>query len=234
MVKESAKKLIRSVLRAYVLGTAVLIVLLWLVSWLMGIYIDGVESVLTSNGIRWLVGNLMENFKSMPLAEIICGLMGVSVLRESGIVKLFDGHISLKQKRAIQITAVFIAVFALLFSLLLLLPDAILLSAFGGLANSPLMKGLFGIVMLFVLLTGNIYGYTAGRFVNLNDFVQAHVSIFHTVSSYFIILFLGCQFVSCLDFSNIFVIVGNEDLIISISQIVLYYIPLILYVLLVL
>lgn len=234
MVKESAKKLIRSVLRAYVLGTAVLIVLLWLVSWLMGIYIDGVESVLTSNGIRWLVGNLMENFKSMPLAEIICGLMGVSVLRESGIVKLFDGHISLKQKRAIQITAVFIAVFALLFSLLLLLPDAILLSAFGGLDNSPLMKGLYGIVMLFVLLIGNIYGYTSGRFVNLHDFVQAHVSIFHTVSSYFIILFLGCQFVSCLDFSNIFVIVGNEDLIISISQIVLYYIPLILYVLLVL
>lgn len=234
MIKDSLKKKIHKTLRWFLVTIAGFLVLLCLMSWLMSIYIDGIESALSVNGIRWIVGNMVQNFYSVPLAQIIIGLFGVSIIRESGIAKVFRRHISLKQKRALQITLIFTAIFSLLFSLLLLLPNAILLSAFGDLYNSPLQKGLFGIIVLYMLLIGNIYGYTSGRFANMNDLVLAHVSIFNIMSPYFIILFMASQFVCCLDFSNILSLIGNEEALLSIITSIVYYVPLVLYIFLLL
>lgn len=234
ILKDSYKTKVRKGLQCYFVGIVACLMLLCFVSWVLGIYIEGVESPFTSNGLRWIVGNMMTNFDSVPLAEIIFGLFGLSVIRESGIVKIFEGHVSLKQKRALQITIISMVVFALLFSLMLFLPNAILLSAFGDLNNSPLMKGLFGIIIIFLLLVGNVYGYTSGRFTNLNDFVSAHLYIFNTISPYFLILFFSSQFICCLEFTNILSFFGDEQAIISAMRLLMYYAPLATYVLLLL
>lgn len=148
-------------------------------------------------------------------------------------MKLARGRISLKQKRALQITSITLAVHVSLFVLLLLLPNASLLSAFGEFSHSPLQKGWFGLMMMIVILIGNVYGYTSGAFVNLHDFIKAHVLIFKTVAPYFIILFVASQFVCCLDFSNMLSCFGNEAneaVALDVVRGIVYYVPLVFYI----
>lgn len=204
--------------------------LLCLVSWIMGIYVDGVKGLLTSQGIRWFVSSTMTNFHSVPFAEIICGLMVFSALRESGLFKFRFRKMSLKQRRAMLTTVVFASSFVCLFLILLLFPHSVLLSALGTLSESPFAKGAYGIVLTFLLMIANVYGYTSGRFVSLHDFVHAHVFIFRNVSSYFILLFLSSLFINSIDYTDMLTFAGNESSLLFLVRLVFYYLPLPLYV----
>ncbi len=232
MSKRTFKTYIHKVLRYYFISVAALIILLCVLSWILGIYIDGIEGILTERGLRWVFSNSIENFRSVPLAEMILGFIALSVLRESGIQHSYPFHNSLKQKRAFQITAICCVVFISIITLLLFLPSAILLSAFGTIENSPFIKGLFGTIVLLCVIAGNVYGYTSGRFVTLDDFIRAHTNIFSSITSYFILLFLSSQLMGCLQYTEIFAITGDNGIILHCFEFILYYIPLVFYLLL--
>ena len=226
------KLYIRRLLQAYFWCIVLALVLLLFVSWVLSIYVDGVSGLLTARGIRWLCISIVPNFASVHLAKILLGLMAISVLKESRIMSTCRGHVSLKQKRALQITGVAILLVGCLFSLLLFLPNAVLLSAFGTFHGSAFSKGLDGILMCLVIFVGNVYGYTSGRFITMRDFVQAHVSIFSTVANYFVILFFASQLVGCVDFTGILPLLGDDGTVFYWMQGVLYNVPLLLYILL--
>ena len=223
---------IRRVLRYYYWGVVILLLLLLLSSWLLGIYVDGVQGLLTPRGIRWMCSNIVPNFASVHWAKILLGVMAVGVLNESGLFRTLRGHISLKQQRALLITGGVVVFVLSLFSLLLFLPNAVLLSAFGTFSHSAFSKGFYGLVMGLAILIGNVYGATMGRFVSMRDFVQAHVAIFSTVASYFVIVFLASQFVGCLEFTGILTLLGDDGMGLHILQEILYHLPLLLYILL--
>lgn len=226
------KQHIRRILQYIFWGIVTALAVLLLASWVLSVYVDGVQGLLTTRGIRWLCVNIVPNFATVHLAKILFGLMALSVLHESGIIKTLRGHISLKQKRALQITGVSVLLILCLFSLLLFLPDAVLLSAFGTFANSPLSKGMAGLIALLVICVGNIYGYTSGRFTTIHDFVQAHVSIFSTVANYFVMLFLASQFIGCLNFTGILPLLGDDGTVFHLLKGLLYNGTLLLYILL--
>jgi p-aminobenzoyl-glutamate transporter AbgT len=71
-----------------------------------------------------------------------------------------------------------------------------------------------------------------GRFVSMHDFVQAHVAIFSTVAGYFVIVFLASQFISCLEFTGILTLLGDDGTVLHILRVFLYDFPLVLYILL--
>jgi p-aminobenzoyl-glutamate transporter AbgT len=119
-----------------------------------------------------------------------------------------------------------------LFSLLLFLPNAVLLSAFGTFSHSAFSKGFYGLLMCFAIMVGNVYGATVGRFVHMRDFVQAHVSIFSTLASYFVIVFLASQFIGCLEFTGILALLGDDGTALHLLRGFLYNLPLLLYILL--
>lgn len=227
-----SKPLIRRVLQCYFVSIVALLVVLMFVSWVMSIYIDGVEGLLTSRGIRWMCSNIIANFASVPLAEILLGLMAIGVLHESGLIHAFRGHTSLKQKRALEITGISFVVIVCLFSLLLLLPHAVLLSAFGTFSHSPFSKGAYGLAACVVIFIGNIYGYTSGKFVTLHDFLAAHTRLLSSVANYFVLLFLSSQFVCCLQFTGILELIGDNTLLSTVIGNILYYFPLFLYLVL--
>ncbi|MDE5550332.1 MAG: hypothetical protein K2I99_03105, partial [Bacteroidaceae bacterium] len=125
----SYKDYIRRILRCYYWSIVVLLLLLLLASWVLSIYVEGVQGLLTPRGIRWMCSNIVPNFVTVHLAEILLGVMAISVLCESGIIRTLCGRVSLKQQRALLMTGG-VGVFVLgLFSLLLFLPNAVLLSA---------------------------------------------------------------------------------------------------------
>ena len=223
------KRFISKVLHGYIVAIAVMLVGLLFASLVLSIYVDGVEGLLTPHGIRWMCSNIVTNFASIPLAQIVLGLMAISVLKDSGILNTMRGGLSMKQKRALQITGIAVLVIIVLFLLLLFMPDAVLLSAFGTVKNSALSKGFFGLIDCLAILVGNIYGYTSGRFVALRDHVQAHVSIFATFGSCFVLLFLASQLVGCVEFTDILPVLGDNGTMLSVLKGLLYYIPLVCY-----
>jgi p-aminobenzoyl-glutamate transporter AbgT len=228
------QSIIRRILQCYFVGIALSFVVLLFASWVLSIYVDGVEGLLTARGIRWMCSNIVPNFAAVPLAKRLMEMMALSVLLESGIFRTFRGHISLKQKRALQITGISVLVVVGLFSLLLFLPNAVLLSAFGTISHSAFSKGLHGLLVCLVIFLGNVYGYTSGQFTTLHHFVHAHVAIFSTVANYFVILFLASQLVGCLDFTGILPLLGDDGTGLFVLKGILYNIPLLLYFLLLL
>lgn len=210
---------------------SLVLVALFMLSWIVSIYSDGVNGLLTPRGVRWVVSSVMGNFASTPLAEIISGMIAFGVLRDSKILSLLSSKPTLKQRYALKITAFAAVAILLLMSLTLVLPNALLLSSFGTVVNSPFMKGLYAIALAFIIFVGNIYGYTSGRYISLSDFVQAHVSVFKISSPYFILLFLSSQLVNCLDYTDLLVLVGDENMLLFLCKCVLYYMPLLLFVL---
>ena len=226
------KDYIRRFLHGYFLCVVIALVLLLFSSWVLSIYVDGVEGLLTARGIRWLCINIVPNFASVHLAKMLLGLMAISVLRESGIIGTLRGHISLKQKRALQITGISALIIVLLFSLLLFLPNAVLLSALGTFHNSAFSKGFYGILMCFAIFIGNVYGYTSGRFLTMRDFVHGHVAIISHLSNYFVMIFFASQLVGCLDFTGILPLLGDDGTALKLIRGFLYNIPLLFYILL--
>lgn len=226
------KDYIRRILWGYFWFIIIALVLVLLVSWVVSIYVDGVEGLLTARGIRWMCSNIVPNFAAVHLAEMLLGLMSISVLRESGIMHTMKGRISLKQKRALQITGLAVLLVSGVFSLLLILPDAVLLSAFGTFHHSALSKGFYGLSMCLLIFVGCVYGYTSGRFLAMRDLVHAHVSIFSTVANYFVILFFASQLVGCIEFTGILPLLGDDGTILYLLRGFLYNVPLLLYILL--
>ncbi len=180
-----------------------LIALLFPLSMVASIYSDGVNSLLSARGLRWMVSHLMSNFSVIPWAEVLFALFGISVFIESGLPHSMRKGASLKQRRALQTTVAFSLIVLILFSLLLFLPDAVLLSSFGSLTNSPFTKGAYGLAVLFVMLVSNTFGYTSGKFASVNDFVNAHVAIFPHAGRLLVIMFLSAQFITCLRYTNL-------------------------------
>ena len=213
-------------------GVLTALVLLFFISWVLSIYVDGVHGLLTTRGIRWMCVNIVPNFSSVHIAKLLLGLMAMSVIRASGILQAFRSHISLKQRRALQITGVSVVVALILFSMLLLLPDPVLLSAFGTFRNSAVSRGFFGLLACLAIFAGNVYGYTSGRFATMRDFMQAHASIFAAIPNYFVMLFLASQFVNCLNYTGILPLLGDDGTFFYIIKGFLYNGTLLLYILL--
>lgn len=223
------KWFIKKVLHGYFIAISAMLVCLLFASLVLSIYVDGVEGLLTPRGIRWMCSNIVANFTSVPLAHILLGLMAISVLRESSIFSTFGGHLTMKQKRALQITGIALLVVVLLFLLLFLMPN-VLLSAFGTFSNSALSRGTYGLLACLAIFVGNVYGYTSGRFIVIRDYVQAHVSILSASGGCFVLLFIASQFVCCVDFTGILPLLGDDGMALVLLRWLLYYVPLLLYV----
>ena len=224
------KQFIKKVLHGYFVAIVTMLIALPFVSLVLSIYADGTEGLFTPRGIRWMCSNIVANFASLPLAHIVLAFMAVSVLRESGIFSTFGGHISMRQKRALQITGIAVLAVVVLFLLLLFMPDAVLLSAFGTIHNSALSKGCYGLLACLAILVGNVYGYTSGRFVAIRDHVQAHVSIFSSLGGCLLLLFLASQLVGCVEITGILAFLGDSGTMLVVLKALLYYLPLILYI----
>lgn len=220
---------VRHCLHGLLCAVAVTMLLLLPLSWVLSIYFDGVHALLDPRGIRWMCSHIVSNFSAVPLAQILLAAMTLGVLRHSGIVQAFRSTATLKQKRALQITVVSAVLLLALFSLLLFLPDAILLSAFGTIAHSPLSRGLYGLMACFFLFVGSMYGYTSGRFATLRHFVHAHAAFFPALGECVLLLFLSGQLIGSLDYTGMLSMSGTGAWVLQTLKIALFYIPPLLY-----
>ena len=159
------------------IGLLGLILLHAIISWIGNIYGWGLNNLFSQAGIRWTVANFIPNISQAPFAEIMLGLVAIGVATESGIFSAFGKNASLKQQRALSLAMLVLVLLVIIQASMVLIPNAILLSPFGTIADSPFSQGFYGILCVTVIIVSNVYGLSSGRFFSLNDTIKAHVSL---------------------------------------------------------
>ena len=143
--------------------------LLVLVSWLLSAMPSvTVRSLLTGEGVRWLIGRMCDCIASPMLVWILMAGMAWGCLRGCGLL-------SRKTTSSQHDRTAFISMLVLLvlyvggLLLLIAVPHAVLLSATGSLFPSPFSAGLVPVIALGTTLAAMAYGIASGRFASLTD-----------------------------------------------------------------
>ena len=131
-------------------------VLLFILSWIFSaMRLEGVRSLLSSEGIRWFFGAFAGNVASSWLVSLLLILIALGALQKSGI---FDGGRGYRDRIALRVSIIVLCLFGMVVGLLTLPPHAILLSATGELFPSAFSRSLLPIITFAVSLFAVVFG----------------------------------------------------------------------------
>lgn len=216
-----------------------LICILALCSWIGSIYDVGeVQSLLGTEGVRWILGHVAEDYVKEPaLRNVMILLMGVGIAVRSGLsgtlrkVCQKGKKLSRKERRALSLSSISFFIYWSFVVVGLLLPWNLLLGVTGSLLHSPFMKGLVFVLSLSAGLAGMVYGYVIGAFRSVLDVMKSMSFLLSSVASYFVSLFFIVLFFSALDYSYLVEWLGiSDNLVLWIRQFCCYS-PLLFYLL---
>ncbi|MGM9713340.1 MAG: hypothetical protein ACI3Y5_04380 [Prevotella sp.] len=185
--------------------TALQIVII-IVSWLVpAIYpYSDMRPLLSSEGIRFLVGRLLSEMSLPPLLWIILSAMSWGLLRGSGLLETvtslvrshsappFAIRLSLYAAAAVAVAAIIVV------GLMTLAPGAILLSATGGIWASSFLYGLIPLIALTVAVAASAYGSFSARFSGVLSFLDAMTAGLRSASPLIVLYVFIMQFVMSL------------------------------------
>ena len=168
-----------------------------LFSWIGSVYgIGHIQSLLSAEGVRWLLGHVMSNYMQTPALGIVLVLMmGLGVVVQSGLsnaLKRFfqpETLLSRKERRALMLTFGALAVYVLLVVVSILLPWNIAQGVTGVWLHSPLFKGFIYVLSLGLGLSGLVYGYASDTFLRFSDVFDAMSKLIARYASFFVMLF---------------------------------------------
>lgn len=220
----------------YIHQWSVVVFLLTLVlvflSWIGSIYGGGdVQSLLSTEGIRWELRHVITNFVQAPALGICLILfMGIGIGVRAGMYNAFircmrkDRLLSKREKRAIGAALVV----GLLYVLIVFLSIPFLKSVTGTFSGSPFSKGVVYISSIGLGLEGVVYGYVSNRFRSAGDIVEGMSCLITRYADFFVSLFLVVQLFSVLEYTRLDEWVGlDEQVTSSLFQLCCYF-PLIL------
>ena len=160
--------------------------LLFILSWLLSATrMEGVRSLISSEGIRWFFGSWQTLFASPLLVWLILCLIAWGSLRKSGLIRFFTfspfhpftfspSHpFTFRDRLALRVSLVFLVIYLGILALLTLTPHAILLSATGHLFPSAFSRSLVPVIAFGVCLVSVTFGLVSGRLRSLADILDA-------------------------------------------------------------
>ena len=156
------KNKVISILAGLSLTVFVAQLLLVLVSWLLAAARPDwhVNSMLSSEGIRWFFRNLTTMLSSPVLIWIVLCAMAYGSVRSSGLARALTnfGTLSSRERFAVIVVFVEFVLAALVLVLLTCIPHAILLSSVGTLFPSSFSASIVPVVAIIVIVMGITYG----------------------------------------------------------------------------
>ena len=189
------------------LGLLVAESVLIIVSWLLSaMRLEGVRSMLSSEGIRWFVGGFSDIVASPLLAWLLLVLIAVGSVVQSGVVALFrnKGEKSFRSKLALRVASVFLALYTLVVCLLAFVPHAILLSVKGSLFPSAFSRSLVPIVCFGITLFSVVYGMMSGHKKTGEDIIDILAYGIRQGASLIVVYILAIQLYASLRFVFMF------------------------------
>lgn len=182
-----------------------------LFSWIGSIYgLGKVQSLLSTEGIRWELRNILADFVQTPALGIVMMLfLGFGIALHSGIWgtigrSISKGkQISRKEKRAMIFAGCVLSVYIIVIICTTFAPWTLLRSVTGSLINSPFQQGIYYLISFGAGLAGVVFGYTSGRFRDDKDIIKGMSCLFSRFADYFVVLFFIVQFFSSLMYTNL-------------------------------
>ena len=146
--------------------------LLMLVSWLLAAAIptSGVRSLLSSEGLRWLLGHFSDMLVTPVLLCLLLLLMAYGSLKGCGILHFKSSY---RHSRALIITFMLAVFYVGAIVLLVMMPHAVLLSATGSLWPSPFSAAIVPLLAFGITLLSAVYGYVADSYRTISDVYQS-------------------------------------------------------------
>jgi len=182
---------------------SVLVIVSWLLS---AMRLEGVRSMLSSEGIRWFVGGFSDIITSPLLAWLLLVLIAGGSLQQSGVYALFrgKGQKSFRDVLAFRVACVFLALYAIVICLLTLMPHAILLSVKGSLFPSAFSRSILPIVCFGITLFSVVYGMMSGHKKTGEDVIDILSYGIRQGASLIIVYILAIQLYASLRFVFMF------------------------------
>lgn len=182
-----------------------------LFSWIGSIYgLGEVQSLLSAEGIRWVLGHVVENYVQSPILGIVLILfMGLGIVLRSGLydaVKRFARRnklLSRKERRALTLAVGVLLLYWAILVMSMFLPWNLYWNITGGWLHSPFSKGLVYLLSIGMGLAGMVYGYVSDAFRRLSDVVEGMASLIAERSFSFVSLFFIIQFFSSLEYTRL-------------------------------
>ena len=204
-----------------------LTLLLALFSWIGNVYgVGEIQSLLSAEGIRWVLGHAVENYVQAPALGIVLLLfMGLGVVVRSGMydvlhrVVLREKLLSRKERRALTLAIGSFLLYVGLVLLVLFLPWNFLLGITGSWLHSPFAKGLVYIISIGLGFSGMVYGYVSDTFRSLSDVFKGMSWLIARKATYFVTLFFIVQFFAFVEYARVLEWMNvSNDLLVIICQ----------------
>lgn len=142
--------------------------LLVLTSWLLSAtQTEGVRTILSSEGLRWLMGQFTVMLLKPQLIWLLLLAMAGGCLWQSSIFR--PAQTSFRRQFALRLSAVVFIAQIVGFLLLIAMPQAVLLSATGALWPSPFSRALVPLAALIIINTSICYGLLSRTFTSAVD-----------------------------------------------------------------
>ena len=182
-----------------VIAETLLVILSWLLS---AMRIEGVRSLLSSEGIRWFFSSFNDLVASPVLVWLLVLMCALGCLQKSRVTTVYGGKktINFRDRLALHVALAFLLIYVAIIILLTLMPHAILLSATGHLFPSAFSRSLVPIIAFGICIFSVAFGLMAGVMQNLTDILQA-LSFGIAKGAPLIVFYLfAVQLVGCLRF----------------------------------
>ena len=196
------------------IAETLLVILSWLLS---AMRVEGVRSLLSSEGIRWFFSSFNDLIASPVLVGLLVLMCALGCLQKSRVTTIFGGKksINFRDRLALYVALAFLLIYVVIIILLTLMPHAILLSATGHLFPSAFSRSLvpiiafgicifsvaFGLMAAFGICIFSVaFGLMAGVMQNLSDILQALSFGIAKGAPLLVFYLFAVQLVGCLRF----------------------------------
>ena len=180
-------------------------VLLVLVSWLLSASMtEGVHSLLSSEGIRWFVGQYVNMLASPLLVWLLLLSMAFGCIRSCGLSdsnnRRANPFFRYRELAALRLSAIIVILYVLLILSMTVIPHAVLLSATGSLLPSAFTRAIVPILSVGMILFSVTYGLSVGSFKSVHSIVHSLSNGIAWAAPLFVLYVLLLQFYESLKF----------------------------------
>lgn len=218
-----------------ILGASFLVLLIIVGSWIGSLNNIPVRNMLSTEGVRWILKNIVNNVEASPFISLFILLTGFSILKASGFFRCFSLRkrksyaflgLSGKRLQAFLLATFFFIVYVGIVLVLTFSRYEILLSITGGLERSPFLSALPFLIFVGCTVWGGIYGLASGVYQGLTDVVKGAISVPAQLTGYFIYVMIVSQLLAIWNYSDIDVYMDIDSSVMTITGWILYYVPL--------
>ena len=182
-----------------VIAETLLVILSWLLS---AMRVEGIRSLLSSEGIRWFFSSFNDLIASPALVGLLVLMCALGCLQKSRVTTIFSGKksINFRDRLALYVALAFLLIYVVIILLLTLMPHAILLSATGHLFPSAFSRSLVPIIAFGISIFSVAFGLMSGVMRNLSDILQALSFGIAKGAPLLVFYLFAVQLVGCLRF----------------------------------